>query len=71
MIRIHLEGIVALAQIRQTNGFLETFNSVFQASRRRAQRFTRIPTIRTLSSWAGKLDSHAINPHAGNPLEIQ
>ena len=68
MIRSHLEGIVAWAQTRQTNGFLEAINGLFQASKRRARGFTRLSTIRTVIFLiAGKLDFHAINPHAGQP----
>lgn len=68
MIRTHLEGIVAWAQTRQTNGFLEAINGLFQASKRRARGFTRLSTIRTVIFLiAGKLDFHAINPHAGQP----
>jgi transposase len=36
MIRTHLEGIVAWAQTRQTNGFLEAINGLYRASKRRA-----------------------------------
>jgi transposase len=39
MIRSHLEGIVAWAQTRQTNGFLEAINGLFQAAKRRARGF--------------------------------
>ena len=68
MIRTHLEGIVSWAQTRQTNGFLEAINGLFQASKRRARGFTRLATIRTVIFLiAGKLDFHAINPHAGQP----
>jgi len=68
MIRSHMDGIVAWAQTRQTNGFLEAINGLFQASKRRARGFTRISTIRTVIFLiAGKLDFHAINPHAGQP----
>ena len=68
MIRTHLEGIVAWAQTRQTNGFLEAINGLFQASKRRARGFTRLATIRTVIFLiAGKLDFHALNPHAGQP----
>lgn len=68
MIRTHLEGIVAWAQTRQTNGFLEAINGLFQASKRRARGFARLSTIRTVIFLiAGKLDFHAINPHAGQP----
>ena len=68
MIRTHLEGIVAWAQTRQTNGFLEAINGLFQASKRRARGFTRLTTIKTVIFLiAGKLDFHAINRHAGQP----
>lgn len=68
MIRSHLEGIVAWAQTRQTNGFLEAINGLFQAAKRRARGFTRIATIRTVILLiAGRLDFQAINPHAGQP----
>lgn len=68
MIRSHLEGIVAWAQTRQTNGFLEAINGLFQAAKRRARGFTRINTIKTVIFLiAGHLDFHAINPHAGQP----
>ena len=68
MIRSHLEGIVAWAQTRQTNGFLEAINGLFQAAKRRARGFTRIETIRTVIFLiAGRLDFQAINPHAGQP----
>jgi transposase len=72
MIRSHLEGIVAWAQTRQTNGFLEAINGLFQAAKRRARGFTRIDTIKTVIFLiAGRLDFQAINPHAGQPTEIQ
>ena len=65
LVRRHLEGIVAWAQTRQTNGFLEALNGLFQAAKRRARGFTRLSTIRTVIFLiAGKLDFHAINPHA-------
>ena len=68
MVRAHLEGIVAWAQTRQTNGFLEAINGLFQAPKRRARGFTRLSTIRTVIFLiAGKLDFHAINLHAGQP----
>lgn len=68
MIRTHLEGIVAWAQTRQTNGFLEAINGLFQASKRRARGFTRLSTIKTVIFLiAGKLNFHAINPYAGQP----
>jgi transposase len=68
LIRSHLEGIVAWAQTRQTNGFLEAINGLFQAAKRKARGFTRIATIKTVIFLiAGKLDFQAINPHAGQP----
>ncbi len=68
LVRRHLEGIVAWAQTRQTNGFLEAINGLFQAAKRRARGFTRLSTIRTVIFLiAGKLDFHAINPHAPQP----
>jgi transposase len=68
MIRTHLEGIVAWAQTRQTNGFLEAINGLFQAAKRRARGYGRLDTIKTVIFLiAGKLDFKAINPHAGQP----
>ena len=65
LVRRHLEGIVAWAQTRQTNGFLEAINGLFQAAKRRARGFTRLSTIKTVIFLiVGKLDFHAINPHA-------
>jgi hypothetical protein len=60
--------IVAWAQTRQTNGFLEALNGLFQAAKRRARGFTRMSTIRTVIFLiAGKLDFRVINPHASQP----
>lgn len=68
LVRRHLEGIVAWAQTRQTNGFLEAINGLFQAAKRRARGFTRLSTIKTVIFLiAGKLNFQAINPHAGQP----
>jgi transposase len=68
LVRRHLEGIVAWAQTRQTNGFLEALNGLFQAAKRRARGFTRMATIKTVVFLiAGKLDFHAVNPHAQQP----
>jgi len=65
LVRKHLDGIVAWAQTRQTNGFLEALNGLFQAAKRRARGFTRLSTIRTVIFLiAGKLDFRTINPHA-------
>lgn len=68
LVRRHMEGIVAWAQTRQTNGFLEALNGLFQAAKRRARGFVRLATIKTVIFLiAGKLDFHAINPHAPQP----
>ncbi len=68
LVRRHLEGIVAWARTRQTNGFLEAINGLFQAAKRRARGFTRLSTIRTVIFLiAGKLNFQAINRHAGQP----
>jgi len=65
MIRTHFEGIVAWAQTRQTNGFIEALNGLFQAAKRKARGYTRFATMRTvLFLIAGKLDFTRINPHA-------
>lgn len=66
LVRRHLSGIVAWAQTRQTNGFLEAINGLFQSAKRRARGFTRLSTIRTVVFLiAGKLDFASLNPHAG------
>ncbi len=68
MVRRHMEGIVAWAQTRQTNGFLEAINGLFQAAKRRARGFVRLSTIKTVIFLiAGKLNFHGINPHAAQP----
>ena len=65
MIRKHFDGIVAWAQTRQTNGFIEALNGLFQAAKRKARGYTRFATMRTvLFLIAGKLDFASINPNA-------
>ena len=65
MIRNHFDGIVAWTQTRQTNGFMEALNGLFQAAKRKARGYTRFATMRTvLFLIAGKLDFTAINPYA-------
>jgi transposase len=65
MIRNHFDGIVAWAQTRQTNGFIEALNGLFQAAKRKARGFTRFKTMRTvLFLIAGKLNFTTINPAA-------
>ena len=69
LVRAHLEGIIAWAQTRATNGFLEALNGLFQAAKRKARGYGRFATIRTVIFLiAGKLDFSKINPHmAGQP----
>jgi transposase len=65
MIRRHFDGIVAWTQTRQTNGFIEAINGLFQAAKRKARGYTRFETMRTvLFLIAGKLDFSSTNPHA-------
>ena len=72
MIRSHFDGIIAWTQTRQTNGFIEALNGLFQAAKRKARGYTRFATMRTvLFLIAGKLDFTRINPHAAYPHQIQ
>ena len=65
MIRSHFDGIVAWARSRQTSGFIEALNGLFQAAKRKARGYTRFQTMKTvLFLIAGKLNFSAINPHA-------
>src|SRR6201982_1904398 len=65
MVRRHFDGIVAWTQTRQTNGFIEALNGLFQAAKRKARGYTLSATMRTVVFLiAGKLDFTAINPHA-------
>ena len=45
MIRAHLEGIVAWTRTRQTNGFIEALNGLFQAAKRKARGYSRLSTL--------------------------
>jgi transposase len=68
MIRNHFEGILAWVTSRQTNGFLEAINGLFQAAKRKARGYDRFRTIRTLIFLiAGKLDFSRINPYVAKP----
>lgn len=65
MIRKHLEGIVAWTRTRQTNGFLEAINGLFQAAKRKARGYGSFSTIRAVVFLlAGKLDFGKLNQHA-------
>jgi transposase len=48
MIRNHFDGIIAWTQTRQTNGFIEAINGLFQAAKRKARGFVRFATMRTV-----------------------
>ncbi|MGH8229543.1 MAG: ISL3 family transposase [Steroidobacteraceae bacterium] len=64
MIRSHLDGIRAWVTSRQTNGFLEAINGLFQAAKRKARGYGRFRTIRMIIFLiAGKLDFSRINPY--------
>jgi hypothetical protein len=64
MIRNHFDSIVAWARSRQTSGFIEALNGLFQAAKRKARGYTRFQTMKTvLFLIAGKLNfsrSHLI-----------
>ena len=64
MIRSHFDGILAWVHSRQTNGFLEAINGLFQAAKRKARGYTRFKTIRVVIFMiAGKLDFSRIIPY--------
>ena len=68
MIRKHFEGILAWVTTRQTNGFLEAINGLFQAAKRKARGYGRFRTIRTVIFLiAGKLDFSRLNPYVALP----
>jgi hypothetical protein len=43
MIRKHFDGIVAWTQTRQTNGFIEVVNGLFQPAKRKARTLYAFP----------------------------
>ena len=64
-IRKHQKGIAAWARTRETNGFLEALNGLFQAAKRKARGYKRFDTILiAFFLVAGKLDFRNVNPHA-------
>lgn len=68
MIRDHFDGVLAWVMTRQTNGFLEAINSLFQAAKRKARGYGRFRTIRmVIFMIAGKLDFSGLNPHVSQP----
>ena len=63
-IREHEHAVAAWARTRQTNGFLEALNGLFQAAKRKARGYKRFDTIRiAFFLVGGKLDFHKLNPH--------
>lgn len=68
MIRRHMDGIIAWTTSRQTNGFIEAVNGLFQSAKRKARGYSNFRTIRTVVFLiAGKLDFSKINPHCHQP----
>jgi transposase len=64
MIREHFDGVMAWVYSRQTNGFLEAINGLFQAAKRKARGYVSFRTIRmVIFLIAGKLDFSKINPY--------
>ena len=65
MITKHFDGIAAWTRTRQTNGFLEAINGLFQAAKRKARGYGRFQTMRTVVFLvAGNLNFSAVNPYA-------
>lgn len=72
LIRNHLDGIVAWTRSRQTNGFLEALNELFQATKRKARGYGRFDTIRTvIFLFVGKLDFSKINRYVGGVTHMK
>lgn len=68
MIRNHFEGVLSWVTSRQTNGFLEAINGLFQAAKRKARGYVRFRTIRTVIFLiAGKLNFSKLNPYVAQP----
>jgi transposase len=71
MIPNHFEGVLAWVTSRQTNGFLEAINGLFQAAKRKARGYVRFRMIRTVIFLiAGKLDFSKLNPYVALPTQI-
>ena len=68
MIRSHFEGVLSWVTSRQTNGFLEAINGLFQAAKRKARGYVRFRTIRTVIFLiARKLSFSRLNPYVAQP----
>jgi len=64
----HFAGILAWVHTRQTNGFLEAINGLFQAAKRRARGYRSLRTIRVVIFLiAGKLNFSKLNPYVSLP----
>lgn len=64
MIRRHFDGIVNWARSRQTSGYIEAVNGLFQAAKRKARGYVRFDTMKTVIFLiAGKLNFATINSH--------
>ncbi|MCU1316902.1 MAG: transposase [Candidatus Acidoferrum typicum] len=71
MILNHFEGVLAWVTSRQTNGFLEAINGLFQAAKRKARGYVRFRMIRTVIFLiAGKLDFSKLNSYVALPTQI-
>jgi hypothetical protein len=71
MIRKHFAGIVAWTQTRQTNGFIEALNGLFQVAKRKARGYTRFDTMRTVIFPRESSTSPPLTHMPHNPLRIQ
>ncbi|MGF6292649.1 transposase [Paraburkholderia youngii] len=67
MIRKYFDGIVAWPQARQTNGFLEALNGLFQTAKRRARGYANLETMpkASSSSCRGEERFRAVAPTLG------
>jgi transposase len=72
MIRSHFDGIVNWTRSRQTSGYIEAINGLFQAAKRKARGYTRFSTMRTVIFLiAGNLNFAAFNPHVAYQPKIR
>jgi transposase len=62
-IKRHWHGILSWATQKISNGILERYNSIFQASKAKARGYKRFDTIQAIIYLlTGKLDFSKINP---------
>jgi len=72
MIRKHFDGMVAFAQTRVTNGFIEAINGLFQAAKRKARGYTRFQTMKSFSFSSPESSTlPRSTPTPPNPLKSQ